>query len=301
MKHIVIVIFFGTVPCYGMTVTELSDIRFKAHIANLTPKNLAIYIREKGGIENLSAGELPAFIRKKGGYAGLNCDELHEVVLRDRVLNPKKLEPFLKARTNHIKREKLKAMKLWNRQQVTDYIHAKPSGEKFDCDELTILNDILEPQPDPAPLTASKKKLLQEKFVKFVPGKQRWPDVDFSLWDEQQLDAYTNSFDLTFTETEFISQRQTEIKQLQFIDQWDRERAMLFITDLLNKDSVNRDQWRKISCIIHLTVIEIKKMIKPMSRADYQELLEQHNKELAERGARNKVQKENLALDDTAA
>jgi hypothetical protein len=284
-----------------MTPAEFDDIRFQKYIANLTPKNLDIYIREKGGIQSLSAGTLEVFIRKKGGYVGLNCDELHEVVLRDRVLHPEKIKAFDQARANRIKREKLNAMKLWSRQQATDYIHAKPSGEKFDCDELNILNDILEPKPDPAPLTASKKKLLQEKFVKFVPGKQRWPNVDFSLWNEEQLDAYTNSFDLTFVETEYIFQRQTEIKQLQCIDQWDYDKAMLFITNLLNKDSVNRDQWRKISCKINLTVIEIKKMIKPISRADYQELLEQHNKELAETEACNKVQKENLALDDTAA
>lgn len=289
-------------------------------IERLTNVELMAVVKHKGGITKLNESELQAFVRNKGGYARLTCDELHDVVLTERLLHPEKLKAFLEARDNRLKREikqkKLNAMKRWTRQQAADYIHEKPLGEKFDCDELNILNDILEPEEEAAlslsqksnsslteqaPLTNSKKKLLQEKFVKFIPGKQRWPNVDFSLWNEEQLDAYTNSFDLTSVETDFISQRHTEITQLKYIDHWDSERAKLFLKDLLNKESVNRDQWRKISCKIGLTVIEIKKMINPMSRADYQELLEQHTKELAEREVRNKIQNEDLALDDNNA
>lgn len=321
MKHRVIVILFGIVSCYGMTPAEFDDIRFQAHITNLTSKNLAIYIREKGGIPSLSAGELQAFIRKKGGYVGLNCDELHEVVLRDRVLDPEKIKPFNQAHKERLERErqkKLNAMKQWSKIQAVEYIESKPN-EKLNCDELNILNDIFEAadratlsssnkkstvpeSKDQAGLTASKKKLLQERFVKFKPGKIRWPDVNFSTMTEEELEEYTGSFMITTVEAEFIAHRHRELNELKSIDEWDRERAMLFIQNLLNKESLNYEQWKKISCKVRLPLIHLKPLIKPMGKKDYEELLQGHNKELEELqqiGARKRDYQQEL--DDTAA
>lgn len=321
MKHRVIVILFGIVSCYGMTPAEFDDIRFQAHIANLTPKNLAVYISEKGGIQSLSAGTLEAFIRKKGGYVGLNCDELNQVNLRKFMLHPEWQKPFSDARTQRLRREKekkLAPMKLWTKMQVIEYVESK-TDEKLDCDELNILNDILEASDqaalstsnrktesfelkDQTGLTASKKKLLQEKFVKFKTGTVRWPDVDFSIMPEEELETYTTSFMITTVEAEFIAHRQRELSELKSIDEWDRERAMLFIQNLLNKESLNYEQWKKISCKVRLPLIQLKPLIKPMSKTVYEELLQGHNKELEELqqiGAqKNNSQSE---LDDTAA
>lgn len=269
----------------------------------LTPKKIDQFVKNKGGIKELDENELEGFIRNRGGYTKLNCTELNQVNLRKFILNPEWQKAFSDARAQRLKREKVKkldSMKLWTKMQVIEYIESKVN-EKLDCDELNILNDILE-RSDQAGLTASKKKLLQEKFVKFKAGTVRWPDVDFSTMTEEELEDYTSSFMITTTEAEFIAHRHRELNELKCIDQWDRERAMLFIQNLLNKESLNYEQWRKVSCKVGLALVHLKPLIKPMGQTVYVELLQAHNQEL-ELLKLNGAQKSDpqQELDDTAA
>lgn len=288
----------------------------------LTPKKIDQFVKNKGGIKELDENELEGFIRNRGGYTKLNCDELNQVNLRKFILNPEWQKPFSDARTQRLAREKekkLAAMKLWTKQQVIEYIESKPEDQKFGCDELNILNDILEKSDqvslalsnkktdsgeshDHAGLSASKKKLLQEKFVKFKSGTVRWPDVNFCTMTEEELEKYTGSFMITTTEAEFIAHRHQELGELKSINEWDRARAMLFVQNLLSKESITYEQWKKISCKVGLPLLQLKPLIKPMSKTIYEELLQGHNKELEEfkrMGAqKNDPQQE---LDDTAA
>lgn len=270
----------------------------------LTPKKLDHFVKNKGGIKELDESELEGFVRNRGGYTKLNCDELNEVNLRKFILNPEWQKPFSDARAQRLRREKekkLAAMKLWTKIQVVEYVESK-ANEKLDCDELNILNDILE-RSDQAGLTASKKKLLQEKFVKLKSGAVRWPDVDFSTMSEEELEEYTGSFLITNVEAEFIAHRHGELNELKCIDEWDRERAMLFIQNLLNKESLKYEQWKKISCRIGLPLVQLKPLIKPLGKTEYQELLEKHQKEIEELKQINRSCNKyaQQGLDDTAA
>ena len=289
---LITVVLIGSVSCSAMRRTPSYLFRNNALLNTLvssSEQEVADFVWIQGGIAQLTNDELEMFVRNKGGYSALTGDELNQIIKRKFALNPESYKPFLEARNQRKKRQKelkLAAMIAWSKEQVVAYVNALPAPIKIDCDELNILNAILE---GPDPLTGSKKKYRQEKYVPFMVGQERWPHLDLSLLSEEKLDNYTNSFLLTDVEAEFVTQRHREIRQLEEIDTWDREQAMSFVQNLLHKDSVSYEQWRKISCKIGLPLIQLKPLVKPMSRFDFQMLLEAHNQELAEREKNDKT------------
>ncbi len=302
MKYILlfllcIVSCLGAMERYSnhLTIDKSVLLKFK----KMTTEKSQKYVEKRGGIKKLNESELEGFVRKRGGYAGLNCDELKQVTSRKFVLHPDWKEKFYDARDQRLKRQKekkLAAMKLWTKLQVVEYVESK-KGEKIDCDELNILNDILEMQEGSAlgdsqkknqncqqeqnQLTGSKKKLLQEKFVKRPAAiGARWPHVDFSTYNLDDLEGYIQSYDITEVEAEFIAQRQIELRRLECIDTWDYSQAMEFINNMINKDVITYEQWKKISCTVGLPLVTLKPLIRPMSESQRQDYIDAHNKEL---------------------
>ena len=268
-------------------ITQFNETEWKGLIKNrggiykLHEDELDELVKKRGGIKRLTPGELEGFVRNRGGYTKLNCQELDQVNLRKFTFYPEMLTPFIAARKQRLVREKqnkLEQMKAWNKSQVISYLVSRTKND-LDCDELNILNDILSLPDEPLDVSKSDKTKT---------SGSRWPKVDFTIMKKEELDKYTETFAITRVETEFIRLRDKEIKQLACIDSWDRSRALAFITELLNKDSVDEEQWKKISCKLSTPLVELDSLIRPMEKIDYERLLLDHNQELKEQKNKDK-------------